>query len=80
MLLDKMAAFTGGIIKDTVVGISDSFDWIVEEVSAIPDAFSAGYEHGIMSAPDESDLDHHVDIPEETIAEKHGHKFGSKTT
>lgn len=74
MIFDKVAAFTGGLIKDTVVGISDSFDWIVEEVSSIPDAFSAGYEHGIMSAPDE-DLDHHADIPEESISQKHAGKW-----
>lgn len=73
MIFDKVAAFTGGIIKDTVVGISDAATWLVDEVSSIPEAFTAGYDHGIMTAPDE-DLDHHVDV-EEPLAEKHGRSW-----
>ena len=73
MIFDKVAAFTGGIIKDTVVGISDAATWLVDEVSSIPEAFTAGYDHGIMTAPDE-DLDHHVDV-EEPLAEKHGSRW-----
>lgn len=78
MIFDKVAAFAGGLIKDTVVGITDAATWLVDEVSSIPDAFTAGYDHGLITGPEtEADLDHHVDV--ETLAEKHaGPKFGQK--
>jgi len=62
-----IAATTGGLIKDIVVGVSNVGEWIVDEVSSIPDAFSAGYEHGIISSESEPNVDdHHVDVSEVT--------------
>ena len=75
-MFTHIAAFTGGLIKDTVVGVSNVAEWVVDEVSSIPDAFSSGYEHGLITGP-ETEADHHVDVEELSIAEKHaGLKFG----
>ena len=71
-MLGSIAAFTGGLVKDTVVGVSNLASWVVDEVSSIPDSFSAGYEHGLitgddlsatMSGPEteEDHLDHHIE-------------------
>ena len=62
-----IAAFTGGVIKDVQVGISNTYDYLADEVASIPDAFSAGYTHGIMSAPDEDPYS----ITDESISQKH---------
>ena len=77
-MLGHIAAFTGGIVKDIQVGIGNAYDYVCEEVSSVPEAFSAGYDHGIMSAPSELEQTEafHADH-EDTIAEKHG-KFSSR--
>lgn len=69
-MLGHIAAFTGGLVKDIVVGVENAYDYVVEEVSSIPDAFSTGYEHGIMSAPDEDEDPY--SLPDKTLAELHG--------
>jgi len=76
-MLSWIAATVGGITKDITVAAGNTFDYIVEEVSSIPDAFSAGYDHGLITGPDLEELDHHVDVEE--IAEKHaGPSFKAK--
>jgi len=68
-MLSFIAATIGGIAKDISVAAGNTFDYIVEEVSSVPAALSAGYDHGLLTGPD-IEPDHHVDV-EETLAEKH---------
>jgi len=68
-MLSWIAATVGGIAKDISVAASNTFDYIVEEVSLVPDALSAGYEHGLFTGSD-IEPDHHVNV-EEPLAEKH---------
>lgn len=56
MILDRLAATFGGIAKDIQQAAIATGDFIVEEVSSIPTAFSAGYDHGLMSSSDPIDL------------------------
>jgi hypothetical protein len=75
-MLSWIAATTGGIIKDITVAAESAFKTVVEEVSSIPEAFSAGYDHGLFTGPD-LEPDHHIDVEE--IAEKHsGPTFKAK--
>lgn len=69
-MLGVIAAAVGGLVKDVVVGVENAYDYVVEEVSSIPEAFSTGYEHGIMSAPDEHEDPY--SLPGKTLAELHG--------
>jgi len=50
MILDAMFATLGGITKDIQKAAIATGEFIVEEVSSIPAAFSAGYDHGLMSS------------------------------
>lgn len=50
MIFDTIAATLGGIAKDIQVACIATGDFIVEEVSSIPAAFSAGYDHGLVSS------------------------------
>lgn len=72
-MLQYIAATVGGLCKDTVVGINNVTTYIVDEISSIPDAFSTGYDHGLITGPEDA-LDHHIEV-EETLAEKHGSPF-----
>jgi hypothetical protein len=77
-MLTFIATTIGGIAKDITVAASNTFDYIVDEVSSVPSAFSTGFDHGLITGPDLEEPDHHVDV-EETIAEKHaGPKFKAK--
>ena len=50
MILDTMFATLGGITKDIQLAVVATGEFIVEEVSSIPAAFSAGYDHGLMTS------------------------------
>jgi len=54
MILDTMFATLGGITKDIQKAAVATGEFIVEEVSSIPAAFSAGYDHGLMSSSDKT--------------------------
>ena len=79
-MLGWIAATAGGLIKDTQVALSNTWDVLSDEVSSIPDAFSTGYDHGLFTGEDLSSsmsgegagcsADHHINV-EETIAETH---------
>ena len=76
-MLDIIAKTLGGIIKDTTVGITKVATTVASEVGSVPNAFKSGFSTGIITKSEP--LDHHVDVVEETIAEKHGApRFGSK--
>lgn len=68
-MLAWIAATVGGITKDITVAAGNTFDYIVEEVSSIPGAFSTGFDHGLVTGPN-LEPDHYIDV-EETLAEKH---------
>jgi hypothetical protein len=68
-MLSFIAATVGGIAKDISVAAANTYDYIIEEVSSVPDALSAGYDHGLFTGPD-LEPDHHIDV-EESLAEKH---------
>lgn len=54
MIFDTIAATLGGVAKDIQKAAVATGEFIVEEVSSIPAAFSAGYDHGLMSSSDET--------------------------
>ena len=70
-MLGFIAHTVGGLIKDISIGASKVASTASSEVQSIPDAFRSGFSTGIITASKEVP-DHHVDVVEETIAEKHG--------
>jgi hypothetical protein len=67
-MLAFIAATVGGITKDITVVAESTFKTVVEEISAVPEALSTGFEHGLFTGPD-IEPDHHVDVEE--IASQH---------
>lgn len=51
-MLGFIAATLGGLVKDIQVGLEHTYEYVVEEVSSIPEAFSTGYDHGIVTSPE----------------------------
>lgn len=51
-MLGVVFATIGGVLKDTVVLTKRAVHTVVDEVSSIPGAFSAGYENGLFTGED----------------------------
>lgn len=79
MVFDRLAAGLGGLVKDVVVGVGDTAEWIIDEVSSIPEAFSVGYSHGLITGSDvETTPDHHTDVAKLESEGITVTKFGTK--
>lgn len=66
MILDTMFATLGGITKDIQKAAVATGEFIVEEVSSIPAAFTAGYDHGLMTSTDPVVEETPVEEPKKT--------------
>ena len=52
-MLKSLFTAIGGGIKDLQVAVTDSAEYIYEEVTSIPEALSDGYDKGLITAKDE---------------------------
>lgn len=54
-MLKKLFTAIGGGIKDIQVAVVDTAEYIVDEVSSIPNALSDGYSKGLITAEEETE-------------------------
>lgn len=67
MILDRFAAAVGGVFKDIQEAAIATGDFIVDEVSSVPAAFSAGYDHGLMSHSEPGESNEIIAEPEASV-------------
>lgn len=66
MIFDRIAATLGGLTKDIQEACVATGEFLVEEVSSIPAAFTAGYDHGLMTSTDPVVEETPVEEPKKT--------------
>lgn len=52
-MLKSLFTVIGGGIKDIQIAVTDTAEYIIDEVTSIPEALSNGYEKGLITADEE---------------------------
>jgi len=70
-MLKSLFTAIGGGIKDIQVAVVNTAEYVVDEISSIPDALSDGYDTGILSADEEPiEANAVTPVPDKTEASK----------